>query len=94
MPLLLAQQYGGYGIRANAICPGTILSESSKIAYNAAPRLRDELYAMYPGHAFGVPQDIADCALWLAGSGRFVDGTAIVVDGGMLALHCLPSIVE
>jgi 3-oxoacyl-[acyl-carrier protein] reductase len=92
---LLAQQYGGYGIRAVAICPGTILSESSRIAYEAAPRLRDELYAMYPGHEFGVPQDIADCALWLASNrARFVNGAAIVVDGGMSSVHRLPSIVE
>lgn len=92
---LLAQQYGGYGIRANAICPGTILTETSRIAYEAAPRLRDELYAMYPGGEFGVPEDIADCAVWLAGDGsRFVNGAAIVVDGGMSAVHRLPSVLK
>ncbi len=92
---LLAQQYGGYGIRANAICPGTIMTETSRAAYEAAPQLRDELYAMYPGGQFGVPGDIADCALWLSGSGsRFVNGTAIVVDGGMSAVHRLPSLLK
>jgi NAD(P)-dependent dehydrogenase (short-subunit alcohol dehydrogenase family) len=39
---LLAQQYGGYGIRANAICRGTIMTETSRVAYEAAPQLRDE----------------------------------------------------
>ena len=91
---LLAQQYGGYGIRANAICPGTILTETSRIAYEAAPKLRDELRAMYPAGEFGVPEDIADCALWLAGAGsRFVNGAAIVVDGGMSAVHRVPSVL-
>jgi NAD(P)-dependent dehydrogenase (short-subunit alcohol dehydrogenase family) len=53
------------------------------------------LYAMYPGEQFGVPGDIADCALWLSGSGsRFVNGTAIVVDGGMSAVHRLPSLLK
>ena len=92
---LLAQQYGGYGIRANAICPGTIMTETSRVAYEAAPKLRDELYAMYPAGEFGVPEDIADCALWLAGDGaRFVNGTAIIVDGGMSAVHRLPSVLK
>ena len=43
---LLAQQYGGYGIRANAICPGTIMTETSRVAYDAAPEVREELRAM------------------------------------------------
>jgi 3-oxoacyl-[acyl-carrier protein] reductase len=92
---LLAQQYGRYGIRANAICPGTIMTETSRAACEAAPQLRDELYAMYPAGRFGVPDDIADCALWLSGDGsRFVNGTAIVVDGGMSAVHRLPSVLK
>lgn len=92
---LLAQQYGGFGIRANAICPGTIMTETSRVAYEAAPQLRDELYAMYPAGEFGVPDDIADCAFWLAGdSSRFVNGTAIVVDGVMSAVHRLPSVLK
>jgi 3-oxoacyl-[acyl-carrier protein] reductase len=92
---LLAQQYGGYGIRANAICPGTILTESSKAAYNEVPRLRDELQAMYPGHEFGTPENIADCAVWLASERAcFVNGAAIVVDGGMSSVHRLPSLLE
>ena len=84
---LLAQQYGAYGIRANAICPGTIMTETSRVAYDAAPQLRDELRAMYPAGEFGVPEDIADCAVWLAGSGsRFVE---LVVAHGVLELSCI-----
>ncbi len=92
---LLAQQYGGYGIRANAICPGTILTETSRVAYEGAPKLRDELLAMYPAGEFGIPEDIADCALWLAGDhSRFVNGASIVVDGAMSAIHRLPSVLK
>jgi 3-oxoacyl-[acyl-carrier protein] reductase len=90
---LMAQQYGPFGIRTNAICPGTILTETSRIAYEAAPALRDELLELYPGRAFGEPEDIAECALWLAGPGaQFVNGATIVVDGGATALHRLPSL--
>jgi NAD(P)-dependent dehydrogenase (short-subunit alcohol dehydrogenase family) len=50
---------------------------------------------MYPAGDFGTPSDIADCALWLAGdSSRFVNGAAIVVDGGMSAVHRSPSVVD
>ncbi len=90
---LLAQQYGAYGIRANAICPGTILTDSSRDAYDAAPALRDDLLNLYPAHQFGVPADIAHCALWLASDeSRFVNGTAITVDGALTAVHRLPSL--
>jgi 3-oxoacyl-[acyl-carrier protein] reductase len=90
---LLAQQYGRFGIRANAICPGTILTESSRAAYDAAPVLREDLLALYPAHEFGAPLDIAECAVWLASDeSRFINGTSIVVDGGMSAVHRLPSL--
>lgn len=90
---LLAQQYGRFGIRANAICPGTILTESSRAAYNDAAALRDDLLALYPAHEFGAPADIAECAVWLASAeSRFINGTSIVVDGGMSAVHRLPSL--
>jgi 3-oxoacyl-[acyl-carrier protein] reductase len=90
---LMARQYGGYGIRVNAICPGTILTESSRAAYDAAPRLRDELRALYPAGRFGEPADIAACALFLASpESRFINGAALVVDGGMTAMYRLASL--
>lgn len=90
---LMARQYGGYGIRVNAICPGTITTESSRVAYDAAPRLREELRALYPDGQFGQPADIAECALFLASpASRFVNGATLVVDGGMTAMYRLASL--
>lgn len=90
---LMARQYGGYGIRVNAICPGTILTESSRVAYEAAPQLRDELRALYPDGRFGQPADIAECALFLASpASRFINGATLVVDGGMSAMYRLASL--
>lgn len=91
---LLAQHYGGSGIRANVICPGTIETESSRRFWDAQPDLERELAALYPEGRFGTPQDVAACALWLASDeARFVNGAAIVVDGGMSAVRRLPSVI-
>lgn len=89
---VLVQQYGHYGIRINSICPGTILTESSKAMYDAVPTLGAELKNLYPSGDFGTPADIADCALFLASeAARFINGSTVVVDGGATAVHRLPS---
>jgi NAD(P)-dependent dehydrogenase (short-subunit alcohol dehydrogenase family) len=91
---LLAQQYGHYGIRFNAICPGTILSESSKQFYQEHPDVEAELRAFYPAGKFGTPADIAAAALFLASEeAEFINGSAMVVDGAMSAVHRLPSLI-
>lgn len=90
---LLAAHYGGFGIRANAICPGTIETDASRRLWDTEPEMRRELASLYPAGEFGTPDDVAACALWLAGDeARFVNGAAIVVDGGMSAVHRLSSV--
>lgn len=91
---LLAHQYGHYGIRFNTICPGTILSESSKQYYDQHPDVAAELRAFYPAGEFGTPADIAAAALFLASDeAGFMNGSVLVVDGGMSAVHRLPSLI-
>lgn len=91
---VLTQQYGGFGIRSNVICPGTIETESSQRVRETQTTLQQELAALYPEGRFGTPEDIASCALWLAGEdAKFINGATIVVDGGMSAVHRLPSIL-
>lgn len=90
---LLALQYGPYGIRTNAICPGTIMTESTRLHYEERPQAKASLLALYPGSSFGEPSDIAECALYLAsGRSKFVNGGVIVVDGGMSAVHRIDSL--
>lgn len=78
-------------IRANCICPGGILTP---ILYNnpALPNpidpdlMRKRLETMQPLARAGLPEDIANAALWLASDeSSFVTGQAIVVDGGWTA---------
>ncbi|MBV8817922.1 MAG: SDR family oxidoreductase [Acidobacteriaceae bacterium] len=90
---LMARQYGQFGIRTNVICPGTILSASSEEYYREHPEMGEELANMYPAKAFGKPEDIAECVLYLAsGKAHFLNGAVIPVDGGMSAVHRLASL--
>lgn len=92
---LTAAQHALEGIRANAICPGTILSESSSRYYEQNPRLEQELRSMYPDRSFGTVEDVAECALFLASdASRFINGVELPVDGGLLATRALWSLEE
>ena len=50
---LTAAHYAAHGIRANAICPGTILSESSQLFYGEHPEIDAGLRALYPAGEYG-----------------------------------------
>jgi NAD(P)-dependent dehydrogenase (short-subunit alcohol dehydrogenase family) len=87
---LTAAHYAANGIRANAICPGTILSESSALFYGQRPEIEADLLALYPGGAFGRMSDVASCALFLASDeSAFINGATIPVDGGLSATRPL-----
>lgn len=83
-------------IRVNCICPGAIATPifgaSAGLSQDSAERLVPRLEASFkdaqPLPRAGLPEDIAEAALYLAAeSGRFVSGQALVVDGGLTAGH-------
>jgi NAD(P)-dependent dehydrogenase (short-subunit alcohol dehydrogenase family) len=91
---VLAAQYGRFGIRVNTICPGTILSESSRTYYESHPDVAADLKALYPAGKFGSTSDVACAVSFLASDqASFVNGVAIPVDGGLSAVRQLPSTV-
>jgi NAD(P)-dependent dehydrogenase (short-subunit alcohol dehydrogenase family) len=86
----VAMELGPYGIRANAICPGSVngpridrVIEAEAMAKGTTPD------AIRQGYAAGTalkrlsdPQDVADMALFLASPGaRMISGQALAVDG-------------
>lgn len=84
----IATQYGRHGIRSNAICPGTIETETRQEEMEEAggSETRDEWLQQYPVGRFGRPSDVAEAALFLASDrSQFVSGTKLVVDGGLTA---------
>lgn len=86
----VAMELGPYGIRANAICPGSVngpridhVIEAEAAAKGISPD------AVRQGYASGTalkrlsdPQDVADVALFLASTAaRMISGQALAVDG-------------
>jgi len=79
-------------IRVNAICPGLIATSIFGDAMGLPRAQADQMAAMVVEHAptvqpipkAGMPNDIAEAALYLASdASQFVTGTHIVVDGGI-----------
>ena len=82
----LALELASDGIRVNAIAPETTESASVVTETRIVPEHRDNIANWIPLGRFGVPEDIAGCALFLASDlSSWVTGTTIHVDGGALA---------
>lgn len=85
-----AQQVAGRNIRINAICPGLIETGMTKFAYDAAREAGkgDRIGSLNPLLRGGEPEEIASVALFLASDdASYVNGQAIVVDGGLSSSH-------
>jgi NAD(P)-dependent dehydrogenase (short-subunit alcohol dehydrogenase family) len=85
-----AQQLSGSGIRVNAICPGLIETGMTKPIYDAARERGREsrIGELSPLNRGGEPEEIARAALFLAsGESSYVNGAALVVDGGLSSSH-------
>lgn len=80
----LAVDLGEYGITANAVAPGPILTPRNAEVFLTEP-LRTQIARVPVGHP-GSPSDVAAAVAWLAtDEARMVNGHVLVVDGGLLA---------
>lgn len=90
-----AIEYADQGIRCNCICPGgtlTPLLYESPYRQGGIEATRAMLSQTQPIPRAGLPEDIAQAALWLASDeSSFVTGQAIVVDGGWMASARTPA---
>jgi len=78
-----ALQLGRHGITVNAICPGPIDTEMMRPAL-PNPDSKRRLIRYIPAGRLGTPRDVAGVAYFLASDdAAFVNGHALVVDGGM-----------
>jgi len=83
-----AMDYGNRNIRANCICPGFIATPMVEaiMGLPGAREVKDSIINLSPAGRLGKPEEVARCAVFLASDdSSFVNGHALVVDGGMSA---------
>ena len=85
----LSLEVAAHGINVNTICPGYIDTTRLQKVFAAgsepAEAVRERLVAEIPMRRVGTTEDIAALvALLVSPRGRYVTGTAIQVDGGLL----------
>lgn len=86
----MARDYAASGVRVNAICPGDVdtpmLATSAEAAGMDIDEFLEQAAGESPNRRIADPEDVAALALFLAGNtARHITGTAIPVDGGVLA---------
>ena len=82
----LAARYGRYGIRANAIAPGSIRTPIWQHRIDKDPEVLKRLEKWYPLGRIGEPEDVANAALFLASdAAAWISGVVLRVDGGLMA---------
>jgi len=88
----VAMELGESGVRVNCICPGWIATPlfgkefglSPEATEKAMEAVKGALANFQPIKRAGLPEDVAQAALWLASDdSSFVNGHALVVDGGI-----------
>ena len=81
----LAAEWGHYGIRVNAICPGFFLSRMT--LGTLASMGEDTLIANAPLGRLGGPEDLKGlCVLFASDAGKHITGQWLAVDGGVSAV--------
>lgn len=77
----LAKELGGKNIRINAIAPGFINTDMTKVL---SDEVKEAIRKSTALKKFGEPEDIAETAAFLCSQcGRYITGQVISVDGGM-----------
>lgn len=83
----LAVEWGGRGVRVNAVCPGWVKTEMDVESQAGGYYVDSDITDHVPMGRFAVPGDIAQAVAFLADPTRsgFVNGVALPVDGGWTA---------
>jgi gluconate 5-dehydrogenase len=82
----MAAEWAGYGIQANAIGPGYMLTDLNAALIND-PEFDAWVKNRTPARRWGRPEELVGAAVFLASSASdYVNGQIIYVDGGMLAV--------
>jgi NAD(P)-dependent dehydrogenase (short-subunit alcohol dehydrogenase family) len=83
----LAAEWGGRGVRVNAVCPGWVKTQMDDTAQASGLYSDADITDRIPMGRFAKPDDIASAVAFLADDEQssFINGHTLVVDGGWTA---------
>jgi NAD(P)-dependent dehydrogenase (short-subunit alcohol dehydrogenase family) len=83
----LAAEWGGRGVRVNAVCPGWVKTEMDVADLAGGSYTEADITGRVPMGRFASPDDIARAVAFLAddAASAFINGHALTVDGGWTA---------
>ncbi|MCH2597034.1 MAG: SDR family oxidoreductase [Pirellulales bacterium] len=93
----LAVSYGKYGIRLNALCPGSVNTPAWAQRLREVPDTFSGAGQWYPLQRVGTADDIARAALFFASDdAAWITGQSLAVDGGLTAgnLHMIQNFMR
>ncbi len=77
---ILALELAGRGVRANALCPGIVLTD---ILGTVSDELMAALKTCIPMGRIGMPEEIAPAAVFMVSDeASYMTGQAVAIDGG------------
>lgn len=82
----LAGEWGGRGVRVNAVCPGWIKTEMDEKDMGSGAYTDADIVNRVPMARFARPEDVASAIAYLCSDGAvFINGVSLPVDGGWTA---------
>ena len=76
-----AVEFGNYGVRVNAVCPGPVETEMAKLVHSVA--IRSDYYDAIPLGRYGTVEEMAETVGYLCSpQAGYINGQYLAADGG------------
>jgi NAD(P)-dependent dehydrogenase (short-subunit alcohol dehydrogenase family) len=82
----IAVEYGKFGVRANAVAPGTVRTQAWEERARVNPEIFDDMRRWYPLQRIALAEDVANAVAFLtSANAAAITGVCLPVDCGLLA---------